>query len=525
MMITCRYGGTDGYEVELVDEGDLVVIRTHRQGARHDVSPLARRTREAQSALSPLFGFPSYGVGVWEAPKGQAEELSDAINEDAHVRFAGRGLRDRYGEPVLYTENLFVKFADGKSEAEVKGVLGELGLAVKRPLPYAGNAYFASAPEGVGRGVFESAAVLLERDDVELCHPELVREIGWNTAAPQQWHLQPATIGGRIIDAHASVTSAWELSDGEGTVIAIVDDGMDLDHEEFASAGKIVAPQSITRPRGSDPSPGDGDNHGTACAGVACANGEHGASGVAPGASLMPVRLQSGLGSQDEADAFVYAAEHGADVISCSWGPVDGDWFNPNDRRHRQVVRLPDATRLAINFAVEQGRRGKGCVITWAAGNGNEDIGNDGYASYEKVVAVAASSDSGKRSVYSDMGDAVWCAFPSNTFNGNLTPGIWTTDRSGVDGYNKGDRSLGDRAGNYTNSFGGTSSACPGVAGVVALVLARNPDLSSTEVKELLRGACDRIDKAGGDYDSDGHSPLYGYGRVNARRAVEAAAP
>src|SRR4051812_26359112 len=130
MMITCRYGGTDGHEVELVDEGDLVIIRTHREGARHDVSPLARRTREAQSALSPLFGFPSYGVGVWEAPKGQSEELSDAINEDEHVRFAGRGLRDQYGEPVLYTENVFVKFVDGKSEAEVRDVLGELNLEV-----------------------------------------------------------------------------------------------------------------------------------------------------------------------------------------------------------------------------------------------------------------------------------------------------------------------------------------------------------------------------------------------------------
>lgn len=522
-MITCRYGGAEGHEVELVDEGDLVVIRTHRQGARHDISPLSRRARLAQNELVPLFGFPSYGVGVWEAPKGQAEELCKVIHEDDNVRFAGRGLRDRYGAPVLYTENVFVKFVDGKSEADAKNVLDELGLRARRPLPYAGNAYFASAPEGAGRAVFESAAALLERDDVELCHPELVREIGWNAAAPEQWHLQEATIGGVDVDAHANVTSAWELSDGGGTVIAIVDDGMDMDHEEFARDGKIVAPQSITRPRGNDPSPGDGDNHGTACSGVACANGDHGASGVAPGASLMPVRLQSGLGSQDEADAFVYAAQNGADVISNSWGPTDGQWFNPDDPVHDQVVALPDSTRLAINFAAEQGRGGKGCVITWAAGNGNEDVGNDGYASYEKVIAVAACSDKSKRSVYSDMGDAVWCAFPSNTFNGNLTPGIWTTDRSGLDGYNKGDRSLGDDAGNYTNSFGGTSSACPGVAGVVALILGRNPDLSAVEVKELVRGACDRIDEAGGNYDADGHSPMYGFGRVNARSAVEAA--
>jgi subtilisin family serine protease len=524
-MLSCRYGGAEGHELELVDEGDLVVIRTHREGARHDVSPLARDTRVAHDELSPLFGFPPYGVGVWEAPKGRAEELATVIHEDDAVRFAGRGLRDQYGAPVVYTENLFVKFADGKSEAEAKNVLDELGLRAERPLPYAGNAYFASVPEGAGREVFDRAAALLERDDVELCHPELIREIGWNAAFPEQWHLEATTIHGTHVDAHANVTAAWELSDGEGAVIAIVDDGMDMGHEEFARGGKIVAPQSMSPPRGDNPSPSDGDKHGTACSGVACANGQHGASGVAPGAKLMPVRLRSGLGSLDEAEAFVYAAENGADVISCSWGPVDGIWFKPDDPVHHQVVRLPDSTRLAINFATQKGRGGKGCVVTWAAGNGNEDVGNDGYASYERVIAVAACSDKSVRSVYSDVGDAVWCAFPSNTFNGNLTPGIWTTDRSGLDGYNPGSPSLGDNRGNYTNSFGGTSSACPGVAGVVALVLARNPNLSAKDVKELLRGACDRIDETNGDYDADGHSPMYGFGRVNARAAVEAAAP
>nr|MDQ4041873.1 S8 family serine peptidase [Actinomycetota bacterium] len=182
-----------------------------------------------------------------------------------------------------------------------------------------------------------------------------------------------------------------------------------------------------------------------------------------------------------------------------------------------------DSSRLAIDFAVERGRLGRGCVIAWAAGNGNEDVGNDGYAGYDKVIAVAACNDTGTRSAYSDFGDAVWCAFPSNDFDGPLTPGIWTTDRSGVEGYNSGDESLGDAGGDYTNSFGGTSSACPGVAGVVGLMLARNPELTPQEVKAILRETSDRIDEAGGDYDSQGHSRLYGFGRVNARRAVEAA--
>jgi subtilisin-like proprotein convertase family protein len=96
---------------------------------------------------------------------------------------------------------------------------------------------------------------------------------------------------------------------------------------------------------------------------------------------------------------------------------------------------------------------------------------------------------------------------------------------SGAGGYNSGSEGDGDAAGHYTNSFGGTSSACPGAAGVAALVIARDPELRWDQVKELLRRSCDRIDASGGRYDGAGHSSLYGYGRLNAKSAVELASP
>jgi hypothetical protein len=157
-------------------------------------------------------------------------------------------------------------------------------------------------------------------------------------------------------------------------------------------------------------------------------------------------------------------------------------------------------------------------VVFFAAGNGNESVDNDGYASYDRVHAVAACNDRAQRSVYSDFGEAIFCAFPSNDFpwveKGRpepLTPGIWTTDRAGRAGYS---------ADNYTNSFGGTSSACPGAAGVAALVLSRNGSLRWDAVRDILRRSCERIDPEGGEYDQQGHSPFYGYGRVDANRAV-----
>jgi subtilisin family serine protease len=340
---------------------------------------------------------------------------------------------------------------------------------------------------------------------------------------PQQWHLGPAVIGGVDVDEHANVLAAWDVTRGRGATVCIIDDGVDVDHKEFQSAGKLLSPRSVSQPRSDDPRPSEGDNHGTGCAGVACADGVRQASGVAPGARLMPVRLVSGLGSQDEADAFVWATDHGADVISCSWGPIDGKWWEPNDPVHRQVVPLPDNTRLAIEYAITNGRGGKGCVITWAAGNGAEKVDNDGYASYEKVIAVAACNDQGQQSQYSDFGDAIWCSFPSSNGEPSRTPGIWTTDRSGREGYNSGDVSLGDAAGDYTNSFGGTSSAAPGVAGVAALIVSANPALRWEEVKNILRETADHIDDGPGEYDANGHSDRYGFGRVNAGNAVQAA--
>jgi subtilisin family serine protease len=372
--------------------------------------------------------------------------------------------------------------------------------------------------------IFEIAQRLLQEESVELCHPELIREARQRVAFPQQWHLRETTLNGQPINAHANVEAAWSLSNGAGTIIAIVDDGVDIDHEEFRSSAKIVAPRDVTR-QSDNPRPGNFNNHGTACAGVACASGNIGASGVAPGAQLMPIRLASVLGSQAEADAFVWAAQNGADVISCSWGPMDGDWTNPNDPTHNQVVPLPDSTRLAMEYAISQGRNGKGCVILFAAGNGNESVDNDGYASFEKVIAVAACNDQGQRSAYSDFGEAVWCCFPSNDGLPSLTPGIWTTDRTGPLGYNSGRITQGDAAGNYTNRFGGTSSACPGVAGMVALILSRNPNLRWDEVRDILKRAVDRIDEVEGNYSENGHSPFYGYGRVNAAKAVELAMP
>jgi subtilisin family serine protease len=524
-----RFGGKKAKPYRLRVSDDIMVVRTQGRRSVREM-PLSSKARDIISQFDSMFTIPEVGIEVLRcntrrAVRSARDKARATLRQEAAVRFAGRGLCSASGRPILYTENLFVQFQERCKKSAMKRVIQSFGLTVKRELPYALNAWFVELPEGSGyQKLLNIAAELLAHNDVLLCHPELVQEMGKRAAFPQQWHLKRTTIGGSTVNAHASVEAAWASSQGEGTTIAIIDDGVDMDHQEFVGAGKIVSPRDVTR-RLDDARPGRGDFHGTACAGVACANGLQGAAGVAPRARLMPIRLVSSLGSQAEADAFVWAVDHGADVISCSWGPMDGDWWDADDPRHEEVVPLPDSTRLAIDYAVREGRAGKGCVITWAAGNGNEPVDNDGYASYSNVLAVAASNDQGKKADYSDTGKALWCAFPSSNGEPSLTPGIWTTDVSGAGGYNSGSQSDGDAAGHYTNSFGGTSSACPGAAGIAALVIARAPELRWEQVKELLKQSCDKIDASGGGYDGNGHSILYGFGRLNAKTAVELAAP
>jgi hypothetical protein len=231
----------------------------------------------------------------------------------------------------------------------------------------------------------------------------------------------------------------------------------------------------------------------------------------------MPIKLEALSDDDAEARAFDHAVEHGAAVINCSWGPYD------------DYSREPWPIPRIVSLAIDNAYRHDVCVV-FAAGNGNEEIATDGYASHPHVIAVAASTDENRRAYYSDFGEAVWVCAPSS----GGKRGIVTTDLE--DG---GDNPLG----NYSSGFGGTSSAAPLVSGVIALmqsayVRRHGPGhrLSVDLVKAILRDTAEKIDCHGPPffeywdrqrievtYDRHGHSLAYGYGLVNAARAVRKA--
>ena len=129
-------------------------------------------------------------------------------------------------------------------------------------------------------------------------------------------------------------------------------------------------------------------------------------------------------------------------------------------------------------------------------------------ASHPAVIAVGASTDSDRRADYSAYGPGLELLAPSS--------GGWndvvTTDLNGSDGYASGD---------YTFDFGGTSASCPLAAGVAALMLSVDPTLTGADLRGLLRESCDKAGSV--NYDEGGWNQFYGYGRLNAQRAVAAA--
>ena len=280
--------------------------------------------------------------------------------------------------------------------------------------------------------------------------------------------------------------------------IAVVDDAVDTRHSEFA--GRVVGEWDAAT--GAHSSIPDGwQPHGTKVAGLALAGGLE-VTGIAPNARLLAVRVSAlthTLGDASEAAGIQWAAEHGADVICCAWGP---------QQLTAESGTMPAHTRDAIDWAIKHGRGGKGCVVVFSSGNHGGDIALNQYASHPDVMAVGACNCHGKHPAYSGWGDALLCVVPSND----------PDDPSGADAtYTTttpiGSFLLGDTY--YSGDFGFTSAAAAIVAGICARILAANPELTCREVREVIASSCLKIDEAGGSYDERGHSPYYGFGRLD----------
>ncbi len=449
---------------------------------------------------------------VAEAAK--LEEIVDEMRKApaAEVVTHTYKIDDSSGGSMIPIGTLTIQFKPDVSENRHADILAEFGLEIVENLDFLPNGYTVALTEEATENPLKIAFKLQQRDEIETAEPDLSFQVSLkyepaDTLYNEQWHLnnQGNRIG-LVANADVRAEAAWEITRGKREVtVCVVDDGFDLGHPDFNIPGKIVSPKDFLQ-NDIDPTPIFlDDNHGTACAGVAIAeeNGV-GVVGLAPGCAFMPVRMALTLSDNAIVTLFKHAFDNQADVISCSWSAAA--WNFP----------LSTKIHAIIHQAATQGRHnGKGCVILFAAGNENRpldgvkngQISHQGFALHPDIIAVGASNSRDERSGYSNFGPELAICAPSSGDPGRR---IVTTDRRGVLGYSAGD---------YTFTFGGTSSATPLAAGLAALILSVNEELISAEVKQIMMETADKIDQEHGEY-VDGHSPWYGHGRINAHRAL-----
>ncbi len=262
---------------------------------------------------------------------------------------------------------------------------------------------------------------------------------------------------------------AWDTASGAASIrIAVLDTGIDQNHPDLL--GKIVLNKNFTKSRTVD----DNYGHGTHVAGIAAAatNNATGVAGVGYNSSLLNGKVLGDNGSGSTswvASGITWAADNGAAVINLSLGSTSGS------------TTLSDA----VNYA-----SGKGVVVVAAAGNSNSSA-LFYPAAYASVIAVAATDSNDAKAGFSNYGSWVDIAAPG--------AGIFSTMPNHKNSL---------RSNNY-GTLSGTSMASPHVAGVAALIAAKYPGISATDIRLKILAGTD---------STSGFSTAIG--RLNAFKAV-----
>lgn len=434
---------------------------------------------------------------VVQGEESKIEEIR-GYRDIASIRSA---FSDPNGLEFVLTDEVIVRFSDDLSDIQRRKILGKYACTISTDLDHIWKIRILDddddAPLAIANALSEEKGIIFAEPNALQAANFLSGSLPTDSFFKNQWHLRNTGQGGGKKGADVKAIEAWKITQGDPNVrIVVHDSGVDIDHVD------LKANIGVGKDFDNDDADASNDNgpHGTACAGVIAArrNGK-GVIGIAPKCTISPVRVAGAHTWETWKETFEWAAKHG-EVISCSWS------ISPNN-----------ILTEAIRKVAESGRAGKGIPIFFATGN--EFQKSIAYpASLPETIAVGASTNKDKRSSYSNYGTGIDFVAPSS----GGTRRIETTDVMGDAGYNKTTK------GNYckavdSTGFGGTSSATPLAAGVAALMLSVNPDLTSEEVRRILQESCVQIDKANASYNGSGWSKEYGYGRIDAAEAVKAA--
>lgn len=296
-------------------------------------------------------------------------------------------------------------------------------------------------------------------------------------------------------NAHMNLDKNSKYS-GKGIKIAIIDDGLDISHEDLKGAVKstfnlVDKSLNVSHDQLSD-------RHGTAVTGIIAArNNNIGIKGIASNSEIAFLKYSKKMSDTQIVEILRRAENFNPDIINCSWG----------------TGNIGEAVKETIKDIANNGRDGKGIIIVFAAGNSNEEIGND-ESSLEEVIGVGSSDEYNERASYSNYGKALdLLAFGGKNY------GVTTLDPMGSYGVSNDHE-------NYlffddARYFNGTSASAPIVSATVALMLEANPNLTRKQVQDILKQTSDKIGNV--TYDKNGHNTKYGYGKLNINKAIKKA--
>jgi len=493
------YYWADDQKAELTENNQAIALHFQLGAMPGNLEQLAQ-----VNGVSKVEIHPAHGRAILHLDgsySGTAAEFAASLNLPAgSLRSAAFGFTHEGGTPMWLTHEVVLQLSGAGSLSNYSDLMQRYNARYSRDR-------FGVAVLDVDQpaDALALANAIQERGGVNWATPDFYAPIQ-RTIDPNYGEQFQMNNTGQVVDGYASLANvdingpeAWAISTGSSSIIvAVIDDGTEA-HEDLQTAGGASRVLSgFTPATGGNGAPIFSSAHAESCSGIiAASHNEIGIRGVAPNVYLMTINIfYGGETTQDLADAFTYAKNNGADVISNSWGYYSSCGLNYSNLTN------------AINDASTTGRSGLGCVVVFAAGN-SYGACVDYPAKLANVMAVGAVTNLGARSTYSNRGTDLDVVAPSNPAPGQAGAGVRTTDRMGSAGYGSG---------NYTPSFGGTSAACPAVAGVAALILSLDPTSTSTEVRTLITSTASDMGSAGFDTD-------FGHGRVNAGAALAGLSP